>query len=142
MADLVTPRVVCIGKNGKHYPGSPFEIGQILVLGKYADGKEKYAVLDQEGFPDILLLKRVVDDHPHLFRTLEWHERRTEEEMPEYVKSGGEIFKAYKWYDEDVQVESDGSKPKRFMAFGCIPKDTCRPATKEEYIAYQKQLKG
>ena len=39
-----------------------------------------------------------------------------------------------------VQVESDGSKPKRFMAFGCIPKDTCRPATKEEYIAYQKPL--
>lgn len=65
-----------------------------------------------------------IDNYPHLFKNLEWWEERKPEDMPEYYKIDGKVFK---WEPEH------GLKC-------CIARGHVLPATKEEYEAYTNQL--
>lgn len=148
---VLSERVKCIGENNKHYPGSPFEIGDILVLDKYADGKEKYGLFNDKKFPEfasILLLKSVVDDHPHLFQKLDWWQELTPEQIPDYLKEsdplegGGSVVWVYKNKKDfdyvpshhaiDLKLKND----KRSIHLQYL-----KPATKEEYDLYTQKPK-
>lgn len=147
--ELLRPRVICIGTGDKHYPGSSFEVGEILILGPYADGKEKYGLFDGEGFPVILLLKKVVDNYPHLFKKLEWHEERKKSDLPEYVK-----ISEFPHKGEFTVIHVDGINAEhsfsnsRYFGISYLNgggtyigegKPNFLPATKEEYLAQNEK---
>lgn len=74
---LLQPRYEVIAD----YPNSPFTIGEIL---------SDYGTLTRPSFiqrsSGNQIRVDVVDKYPHLFRKLEWWEKRKPEDMPEYVK--------------------------------------------------------
>lgn len=71
--ELLKPRYEVIAD----YPGSPFMIGQIYNTRM---GNSCKRVIDLDNSVTI------VDEYPHLFKELKWWEKRTEAEMPKYVK--------------------------------------------------------
>lgn len=82
VAELMKARVKCIGTDDKHYPGSPFKIGEILLVDSAGDRSAIGLSRNERGESYWLIPK----DYPHLFKKLEWWEDRKPEEMPEYVK--------------------------------------------------------
>lgn len=73
---LLQPRILSIGK----YPNMTHKVGDIL------SGKE----IDCD---------YLANEYPHLYRKLEWWEKRSVEDMPEYVKSikTNKIYKIRNW---------------------------------------------
>jgi hypothetical protein len=64
------------------YPGSPFKVGQILEKHKFLSGK--WHVPNFHYDPA---------DYPAIFQPLPWWSDRAVEEMPEFVKGGGNYYK-------------------------------------------------
>jgi hypothetical protein len=82
---LLIPRYEVIAD----YPNSDFKVGSILtnnglINGWWYDGKT---------------YTTGVDKYPHLFKPLQWWEKRNVEDLPEYVydKSYKQIFKIERW---------------------------------------------
>lgn len=125
---LMIPRVMCIGTQvGKpNYPGSVLKTGEILVLSKsgfsYRSDSDNY------------IKEEWVKIFPNLFRPMPWHEGRTAEEMPLYLKHGenGKVRKVARYFNWGAMiVEFEGGRTRRLT-------DKWIPCTEAEYISYQK----
>lgn len=78
--ELMKPRYKVIAG----YPGSPFEIGEIISWTDTTETQKRAFIMrSQSGHG---LNKTVADQYPHLFKKLEWWQDRLPEDMPEYVK--------------------------------------------------------
>jgi len=80
---------------------------------------------------------KFLDQYPHLFRKLEWWEKRTVEEMPQYLKfHDNEIIKVKNWNMEILWCErEDGGG----CSLGVWSKGYgYTPATETEYNDYIK----
>lgn len=77
MKDLMTPRYEVIAD----YPESKFKIGQTVTL-KEIHPYSGYSFISG----DFVLSPEWFDKYPHLFRKLQWYEKRDIKDMPEYVK--------------------------------------------------------
>lgn len=76
------------------YPEMDWKVGEVL------DRNWSWGEDDESGFNDC------IDNYPHLFRKLHWWEKRSAEEMPEYVKTdqnwtGFEIIKVSEYYGQN-----------------------------------------
>ncbi len=83
-AELLIPRVIVTAD----YPNSPFKIGDILTW----DG-----IIWSMNEPQKFVGYLIPEHNPHLFKPLNWWEKRTVEEMPKKVFS-----KAFKGSENDV----------------------------------------
>jgi hypothetical protein len=118
---LLVPRYEVIAG----YPGSHmyFEIGDILEWnGNYYKRKE-----------NILMAKDSVESYPHIFKPLQWWERREAGEMPEYYKYSGNhgVFKT------SFRING-GIVMLNFSPTETVPVNLayCLPATEEDYNNY------
>jgi len=76
---LMQERVECLGKDGGLcMPMQPFKVGDILHR---TNGNISIWV-NEEGET----LSCLVDEYPHLFSRIPWYLKRTESELPKYVK--------------------------------------------------------
>jgi hypothetical protein len=108
---LNSPRVYVKVK----YPGSPYKEGGVIELG--------------ESDPRINLPK----EYPDIFSTMSWWQKRSEEEMPSYLKhkKNGTMYKVKKYIGPwRCFLEND--------PFGPRDTDEFLPATKEEYKPHLK----
>lgn len=130
---LLVTRILCIGgKEGEMlYPDSPFKVGDILT------GDRKSEVKDQTGTPVPAFNWY---EFPHLFKKLEWWEKRTKEELGQYIRSGPVVFRVCKHF-----ASTWGS----FTPYGCnvgegkfLSYSNCYPATEEEFNDYQHKTKS
>lgn len=117
---LLTPRFKVIAD----FPGCPWLIGRVLVKegGHYECHKAPAS-----------LKIRNPEKFPAVFKKLEWHEERTLEEMPQYVKKRDEVYKV-------LRVEGDGAGE---LILFIDENDTLgwyfndfQPATEEDYNNY------
>jgi len=131
--ELLRPRFEVIAD----YPHSEYEVGEVLDRNWSWDGD------DVNGF------NKSISQYPHLFKELEWWEKREEKDMPEYLKQE-EFVDAYSgslvpkivikvrahfrsasgdWRNDSIEI---------FHAEGNRGSGTYRgwlPATREEYLA-------
>lgn len=129
--ELLKPRYEVIAPYPA-YRGHGIEVGDILT-----DPGDNECVRNQKG-------QAVVAFHwdmfPHLFKPLQWWEKRSVEEMPEYVKNEeGEVFKIKEW--DGTSVPYVFVNPK--IHSGYVESATYSPlyppyfpATESEYTAY------
>ena len=124
--ELLKPRYKVIAD----YPKSIHPIGTIYNCGGTS---EDLLYCDRDG--------PRMRDYPHLFKPLAWWEDRKVEEMPEYVKEGGQVFKAT-W--KEGAVTENGKQPMRmgldsdYADWQVISNVMCHyePSTETEYNAY------
>lgn len=117
---LLQPRYEVIAD----YPNSPFKVGEILNF------KEIYPFSGLSfDIPHLgIVAPEYFDKYPHLFRRLEWWEKRKPEDMPEYVKhKTGAYYKVFVWITNNyckilnntntIKVESEDIKPATFQDY-------------------------
>jgi hypothetical protein len=143
--ELLKPRYKVIAP----WPGTHWKVGDIFEYGDHNCFKT-------ESQPSIPMHVSVLDEHPHLFKKLEWREERKPEEMPEYVKITGMGCSIIE--DTIVKVEGSGKfedasfdnygesyvllRDKHFDVRG-LTRMNCKnviPATAAEYEAYLQTL--
>lgn len=111
--ELLKPRWEVIAT----YPDSDFELGSIedRDWAKYVNGEDESDGVEWR-----------ISDFPHLFRKLEWWEKRDIKDMPEYLEeiSSGMVFKMYGTWNLDDSII------KKYI-----------PATLEEYTNYILKVK-
>jgi hypothetical protein len=125
--ELMKPRFQVIAD----YPGSLIKPGDLLVDGMI-DNKPVW----QQMRNGIRLSNSVhgPEFYPHLFKLIEWWERRSPEEMPEYVKEGEIVNKAtWKTEYKGITMKLDSGEQWR-----ATNNTMCffEPATLEEYTQY------
>ena len=110
------------------YPGSPYEVGQILDsdLGKLT----AIYTIDEQGNMTNIGAGNLFELYPHLFRKMKWWEKRTEEEMPRYVKLAPKgipigFFKVSQWGEENRYIRVDNGNWEDTIGY--------LPATEAEY---------
>jgi hypothetical protein len=121
LQELLKPRYLAISPNECHYPGSFWQVGDII----YATGKQTQ-----------------FENFPHLFERLEWYSLRRAEQMPDYIKSGNNVGKV-------IEHFKDGSEEFCIAEFGAENEKrvyTCYyinflPATEAEYLTYKQSQK-
>lgn len=112
------------------YPGCKFKVGDILTYVR--EIAQTYDLWRNES-TGVEITYSGFGAYPHLFKPLPWHEYRSPEDMPSFVKyKDGRVFKV---------TEHTGS--------GCILEGSMwvrykniQPATKEEYECYLKEKEG
>lgn len=125
--ELLRPRYELIAD----YPGNTIEVGRIIVCPKYDNHfSERYWIESN-------------DLYPHLFKKLNWWERRQEADMPMYLRSDLDkknptFHKIVEW---DMKIlfgfiNKQERKGCSLMAFN--PEYGYFPATEQEYLEYQK----
>lgn len=126
MKDLMIPRYEIIAD----WPNRPLTmpIGHILYLNKFGASKYWHEYTDEEP----LHLDEGSTRYPAVLRKLEWWEKRTAEEMPEYVKHGenGKPRKVKRIFRESM-IEFEGGRIRNLNA-------KYLPATATEYNDYIK----
>lgn len=75
----------------------------------------------------------VVADYPEYFSPLPWYAERSEEEMPEYLKTCDGIIKIKSW---DM-----GKTPMGWCRGYWYPASLCEPSTESEYLSFLNQKK-
>ena len=76
MKNLLQPRFEVIAT----YPNSNYKVGDILY-------KIEYATEEWYDNGNVFIIHRQeIEKYPHLFKKLAWWEKRTEKEMPKYIK--------------------------------------------------------
>lgn len=134
---LLIPRVQLTAQ----YPGSNLTVGDILYKHTFEETGNYCYVTN----PEVLLLgsskrKDEVEEHPHLFKPLQWYEFRKPEEMPEYVKR-------VKGLQSNI---GDVRKVKEFLGFGKVVvfdeqtdglTEFWEPATHQDYITFKESKK-
>ncbi len=136
IAHLMTKRVEVIA----HYPGSPFAIGEILY--EYSNGEDRW----YEQLPSSPLNQAIpaaeVEKSTANFMVLAWWEKRTVDEMPEYVKRENsiEIFKVARWGEMQFYIYSNIEAGK-INDFVWLDQFQPLPATLTEYLTYQQSKK-
>lgn len=121
--DLLKPRYKVIAD----WPGATVKVGDVISYNEFdvhvvLAGREPY----------------LISDYPHLFKRLEWWEERSEDEMAEYVKTDGIVFKVEQYehlgYDDAVAWFVKGST----YAGSCL-RASVLPATQAEYESFINQ---
>lgn len=138
MKDLMTPRYEVIAD----YPESKFKIGQTVTL-KEIHPYSGYSFISG----DFILSPEWFDKYPHLFRKLQWYEKRDIKDMPEYVKKSDGIVYPVDYSEMGktggVIVDSHATgKLNRLLVNYENMMQSSTPATQSEYEAYinSKQL--
>lgn len=131
--ELLKPRYKVIAP----WPGTHWEVGDIFEYGDHNCFKT-------ESQPSIPMHVSVLDEHPHLFKKLEWWEDRKLEEMPEYVKSimqeytygvkVGVVIMVKEWVRLCDAMYAIQSRKEEYHASCFVP------ATADEYNAYLQTL--
>lgn len=136
---LLQPRIKVIAD----YFHSPYQIGDLLegngedfhvTTTSYADDGEIHYI---DNYCEIQTVKK----HPHLFRELPWYEDRKPEDMPEYVKrnyEGRTLFYRKELTTIGSMYKYNGLPEGEPPLLNYI--DSCLPATREEYEAYQLKI--
>jgi hypothetical protein len=122
MNDLMQRRVKVIAD----YPNNPFKVGTVLTDTDWG-GWLRYG--------ERMLNLSMVKYYPHLFKELQWWEKRSLDEMPEYVKNENKVFKVIEWRHGALWIEC------RLIGLrgAHYPIDlNLTPATLEEYNLYIK----
>ena len=124
--DLLRPRYKTIAD----YPNSFSSAGEVLEL-KNHGGYWRYEYYDHDGL--YTMSESELQEYPHLFKKLEWWERRKVEDLPEYLRCSKTIgkVKEYGWFK--------GGNSAKFEDGTTEYLSHCEPATKEEYEAYQSK---
>lgn len=143
MNELLKPRILVMDK----YPNSPFKIGDVLEPFHNPDGwwKEQTA---PGGFLQTMKMvhKSDIDECPKIFRTLNWHEHRQPEEMPEYVFIHNRVYKIGMWSATGTNLVSSWPAILYPVAVNVtssliiewyVTRHFSRPATQEDY---EKQI--
>jgi len=105
------------------YPNSIFKVGSIINTSSdriFCDTEsEKYS------------------DFPHLFKKLEWFEKREILDMPEYLKNDNQVFKILEWiiqggffFGITSHIKREGCDLFHNSAFKYMP------ATEEEFLSF------
>jgi len=71
------------------YPNTKFEIGEVLIQYYFetsTDGNYCYVTNPQSPLQGSSIKKEFAENMPHIFKELEWFEKRTIDEMPMYLK--------------------------------------------------------
>lgn len=121
---LLNPRYEVIAD----YPSNTLPIGTIMECPNYDNDFTKgYWIQSQKTYP-------------HLFKRLNWWEKREESEMPKYLKHsfGGntEYYEVVKW---DMKIMCGFTNIKNRECCSILtwhPDFTYQPATEEEYLKY------
>jgi len=125
--ELLLPRFKVIAS----YPDSKTAVGEIFTLKFRPHNGNVYGIeiSGTAGIWDEAYFER----YPHIFRKLEWHEERADEDMPQYVKHPkiGVMKVADKKHDYR-EWHVDGEIEHRFAKKGWGI-----PATEEEYLKQQ-----
>lgn len=86
------------------YPNSLLEIGDILIQYEYSTsttGMYVYVTNTESPLQGNSLNKKFAETMPHLFRKMNWWEKRTAEQMPKKVKSladeKGSVYEIQEW---------------------------------------------
>lgn len=120
--ELLKPRYEVIAD----YPKNPWRIGDILYP---FDKKLSIAA----GLPEI-------ERYPHLFKPLQWWERREEKDMPQYVKhtlNGRTTYHKIERWDMEIMVGYLDSGNRHVCSIlSWKPEYTYQPATESEYDNY------
>ena len=135
---LLIPRFKCIAPLPFQPDKDMYKVGDIFT----DDGKT--VAKNQNGDP---VYPVVWQEYPHLFKPLEWHEDRAQEDLPEYLiyqkdfhYSQGTVVQAkkYEWeWRGKCWWFNDGRQASVSLALRCV-KDYL-PATHEEYESYLKE---
>lgn len=124
---LLTPRFEVIAD----YPGTMRNIGSVI------DSDYTFLTHSDKGYPA---------QFPHLFRPLQWWEKRSAEDMPKYLKIDNELRGKF-WYFELVRWEmgmmygvTSATRPGTLEMLDILryePDRTYQPCSEEEYLANQ-----
>jgi hypothetical protein len=116
------------------YPHSKWAVGQTVVLSTTKFGEPVYEWAEHDGMHSEGVL--FFTEYPQIFRPMEWHEERTIEDLPDYVKYQKNIYKAYWKCEVSVRCEKHPSDGIGLDAdWG-----SCLPATEAEYLSILAQL--
>jgi hypothetical protein len=108
--ELLKPRYEAVSVNENHYPGSFWEVGDIID----PTGKQTQFHL-----------------YPHLFKPLQWWEKRSREDLPDYLRLKSDaIEKVSNWNDDLVHGNTFSG------GWFDLRPNTIKPATLEEYTQY------
>lgn len=148
---LMAPRYKATGTGINHYPGSYWEVGDIIQLTNFdriAGKVDDYWAEDEDG--KHLEYESFFKAYPHLFQPLPWYAERKLEDLPEYVKVNteatclflGNVLKVKLWKVNPAGwfycwVEEDKAKsmPELFK----YSPDTFLPADLTDYEQYIKE---
>lgn len=144
MKDLMKPRYEVIAD----YPNSVTPVNSVLTLVNAET--HKYLCNGQDWCVYIEL-----DKYPHLFRKLQWWEKRELSDMPEYVKRSydyapikrekvekGEVLKALEWHTlANVTLFVDKPYKELNKAIWRNPA-VYDPATESDYLNFQQSKKS
>lgn len=126
---LMWPRFVAIGKNGEHYPGSPFKVGQVIEMRPIHPYSGYSAMVNNR-----VVSPEYFEKYPHLFEPINWWDKLNNDEMPKYLQRGvkdKQVFKVecYDYSNDDILVKLEGRINKVML-------EMLIPATEAEYLAY------
>lgn len=85
-------------------------------------------------------------EYPHLFRPLNWWEKRTEDEMPKYLKIGLGIelptikfdyYEVHKWHMNKLFAQVDLNRMSGCDLTAWKPEYTYQPCSETEYLQNQ-----
>lgn len=128
---LLIPRYkIC--KEG--YPDMPFVSEAVILLNGLDDNKPFYSTQNEKWYEPYF------DRFPNIFRKLEWWERRSKKDLPEYIraKESGRVVKAEKW--DMYGLKETSARTNAEVSGFCWFVTGILPATEAEYIEYQQSL--
>lgn len=103
------------------YPDSAFEMGGI-------EDRDWTRYVNGEDESDGIIWQ--ISQYPHLFKPLEWWEKRKIEELPDYVMYSGKVYKVTEKYEASVKCEKHPSD-----GIGLdVSWSVCIPSTEEDYL--------
>ncbi len=127
--ELLQPRVIVCGapdaKDGDSpYPQSPFKVGDILIK----ENESKYASTVSFAKCKTWTINRF----PHIFRRLEWWEKRELSDMPKYVMAkDGIVWKVDLWRESHMGILGETNDTK--IMDGVFMAQWTTPATESDY---------
>jgi len=127
--ELMKPRFEVIAD----YPNCPFKVKDLIY------NKFKY-IFGTDNTNQVLTLKDI-EKYPHLFKKLNWWDKRNIEDMPTYIKSESQVVKP-KWEMEEWRgkkywraYDLEAAKYNMSLSFKL---DYFEPATEQEYLEFKK----
>jgi hypothetical protein len=128
---LLIKRFECIGTDDAHYPGSPFNVGDILEMSGDCAGNQR----TQSGvFENSVYMP---EWYPLLFKPLKWYQKREPADLPLFVKIKKQVLQVNYW-----ELNKEGQalmwlKEEWGGSLDWYP-DEFMPATREEFDKYVK----
>lgn len=130
--ELLKPRYKVIAP----WPDADYEVGDIIQLTDGGGECDEFYSTDEDG--KFLEWERFYLTFPHLFKKLEWHEERSKNDMPKYIRwthpatKEVSFFEVFQWLSN-----SAGVYVADIREYHLFIKDFL-PATEQEYNDYLK----